>query len=441
VDPLWDHPTPARLGAALLGPTRDLVARATEGILDRGATVQRCDLHRAKFKPGRKLSTYYDMHLRGAGGEDLGVRSVAATWVPPGRDTPPAPTVEELAQQDAAFQAGLAGPFTALATALPEHGLRVQVFPLDPKFPQLVRVADPRHVRAMLNGSETAGYAVTPIRYRPGQRHVLRYDATAGTVYAKTYNDPDKAARIFTAIGQVADWLDTSAPGTAALRPLAYVAPDQTLLYPHLAGTPLTERLQQPGPQTSALIRTAGETLRVLHHLPPGRVTLRPHSFDKEMAGITTASEHIDTLLPPVGARIHSILEHARLVHDKLEQEPSGFAYGDYKADHLWVTPAGLHLMDFDTCYLSDQAIDLGKFLADLRWWHDRHGTGDEQLAGDFLEGYGEASEARVRRARLYEVLVLVKSTARRVRLFEPDWAQRTERLIALADSLLAPML
>jgi hypothetical protein len=54
-----------------------------------------------------------------------------------------------------------------------------------------------------------------------------------------------------------------------------------------------------------------------------------------------------------------------------------------------------------------------------------------------FLAGYGDMSQVRLRRARLYEALVLIKSTARRVKLFDPDWATRTERLVAQADQVL----
>ena len=36
----------------------------------------------------------------------------------------------------------------------------------------------------------------------------------------------------------------------------------------------------------------------------------------------------------------------------------------------------------------------------------------------------------------VYEVLVLIKSTVRRVRLFDADWESRTTRLIATAQRL-----
>jgi hypothetical protein len=95
-------------------------------------------------------------------------------------------------------------------------------------------------------------------------------------------------------------------------------------------------------------------------------------------------------------------------------------------------------LIDFDTCYLSDPAIDLGKFLADIQWWYDGYGLdGVAAAQAEFLAGYGPTTPGRLARARLYEALVLTKSTVRRVKLFDLDWAARTERLIGRATAVL----
>jgi len=56
-----------------------------------------------------------------------------------------------------------------------------------------------------------------------------------------------------------------------------------------------------------------------------------------------------------------------------------------------------------------------------------------DDAQAQFLVGYGQTTPARLQRARLYEALVLTKSTARRVKLFDPDWSTRTERLIETA--------
>jgi aminoglycoside phosphotransferase (APT) family kinase protein len=177
------------------------------------------------------------------------------------------------------------------------------------------------------------------------------------------------------------------------VRPLAYLPEETTLLYPWVEGRLLSQLLQSPGAASEAQLVRAGAALRALHRIPSDLSGLKPHSLAKELKGIASAAEHIHTLLPATGAQIRAILERAEALYERLPQESPGFAYGDFKADHLWVAPDGLTLIDFDTCYFFDQAIDTGKFLADLRWWYDGYGLADvENAQAHFLDGYGVTS-------------------------------------------------
>jgi len=444
---------------ALLGPEpRELLLHELSALLEDPRLPIACDLHRAKYKPGRKLTAYYDLRL-GENGAAQRSRPIAVTWEPPANiGQPAAPELQQL--QELISQRGLATPFRRLVGELPAWGMRVQIAPLDLHYPQLVRLSDPDHVPALIatayaiaaRGPAPAPdsrYTITPIRYRPGQRHVLRYDALnsdhAGVTFAKLYNG-DSGARAFQVATSVADWLDEGGRGMSALRPLAYIGADGVILYPQVVGTPLSQQLRQPGPAIAQHLRTIGSALQALHHAPSELVgELKTNNFAAEIKAIARAAEHIHPLLPAVGAQIDAILEQARALHEQLPNEPLTFAHGDLKADHVWVTADGLTLIDFDTCYLADPAIDLGKFLADLQWWYaayDQPGAeaGCAQAQDQFLAGYADSgmSPERITRARLYEALVLVKMTVRRVRLFDPDWAARTTRLIAHADALLA---
>jgi aminoglycoside phosphotransferase (APT) family kinase protein len=222
------------------------------------------------------------------------------------------------------------------------------------------------------------------------------------------------------------------------VRPLRYIAAEGLVLYPRVTGTPLSDLLREPGPRVDGYLRAAGAAIRALHQTPESLIELQPHSFAKELKGILSASEHVHPLLPDTGAAIARLIERARGLHEQLPQEPPAFAYGDFKADHLWVTPGGMTLIDFDTSYLSDPAIDLGKFLADLQWWYDGYDlNGVVAAQQQFLAGYGATTAGRLARGRLYEALVLTKSTVRRVKLFDRDWALRTARLIARATAVL----
>jgi hypothetical protein len=428
-----------------LAPLAALRARLG-ALLPNPAQLGDLRLHRAKYKPGRHLTAYYEVGVRDASGAEM-TRQVEAIWLPEGAPSPHGPPLNQELMEAEAQQLGEVAPFLHLTAVEPDWGFWLRVSPLDPKFSQLARLSDPAHVQTLLAraygpgaGPPAERYTVNVVRYRPGQRHVLRYDPGGskgeGSVFAKIYNS-DKGERIFVVVNTVADWLADQGAALTTVRPLAYLPDETTVLYPWVGGAPLSQLLQTPGATRQAEVVRAGKALRELHRIPLDLIELKPHSLAKELKGIASAAEHIHTLLPATGAQIRAILERAAALHERLPQEPPGFAYGDFKSDHLWVTPGPLTLIDFDTCYLFDPAIDVGKFLADLRWWYDSYGQADVEAAqACFLDAYGPTPE-RMPRARLYEVLVLVKTVARRVRLFDEDWDTRTARLITMADELL----
>ena len=426
-----------------------------KALLSATATLGKCRLRRAKFQPGRKLTAHYDalLHMEGSG--RYCARPVAVTWrLDGGADGRPGGH-DVVEMQAEAVRRGVAAPFWQLTADLPEWSMHVKVSPLDAHFPQLVRLSDPRYVRHMLAVAYTASevappkeapasrYALTPIRYRPGKRHVLRYDPVdatkAGTVFAKLYTG-EYGARIFRVAGHVADWLAEHGEGVTAVRPLAYVAEDAVVLYPRVLGAPLSELLRRGGQRVARCLERAGAALHALHHLPQAVVgPLQPHDFAAEVRKAAGASDHIPALLPSVGAAIGALLDRARELHERLPQEPPTFTHGDFKSEHLRAAPSGLTLIDFDSRRLADPAFDVGKFLADLQLWftvYDQEGL--EQAQERFLAGYAPgAPEERLIRARLYEAVELVKITARRVRLFDHDWAAVTERLIHRAQVLM----
>jgi hypothetical protein len=442
---------------ALCGPAMRKVLRGQLAALLPPGQLGVCRLDRAKFKPGRKLTGYYNVDLR-APGAAPDTRPIAVTWTPPGSKDLGPPSPELLEMQAEAVERGTAAPFQQLVAADPRSGLRVQVSPLDTDFPQLVRLSDPRHVQAMIaavyaqeNGAAPplpARYVITPIRYRPGQRHVLRYDPAgddgqidpAGTLFAKLYEGQAGADAVRVA-GWVADQLDAARRGVRGLRPKAYIPADAVVLYPRVVGTPLSAQLQHPDARAAMYLHNAGAALRALHAAPvPALAGLEAHDFAKEIRAISRAAEHVAALLPDVGASIQAMLDRAQEVHARLDPQPTTFVHGDFKADHLWVTADGLTLIDFDTCGRAEPALDVGKFLADLQWWYAAYAApGVEQAQAHFLGGYAATLAAGdLQRARLYETLVLVKMTVHRVPLFRGDWAGRTTDLIRRAESILA---
>lgn len=406
---------------------RAVLRDALRSMLPSGYPLGSCRLRRAKFRTARRLAASYDVRV----GDDL--RPIAVIWAPAVDVVGP-----ELSRMEAeAVDRGVAAPFRRLVTTMPERKMRVQVAPLDAEFPQLARAFDPEHVRGLLGWTPT----VTPVRYRPGSRHLVRYDGeVAGTVFAKLYRTPERSARAYGVATGLGEQLASS--GMRAARPLAWNADDALVLYPRVAGVPLTTHLARSRADLGPHLHTVGTSLRALHRATGVTAELAPHSFASEARKIANASEHIHTLLPRAGTRIASLLARANDLYDELPHEPSAVVHGDLKADHLWVTQDGLTLIDFDTCYRTDPAHDLGKFLADLRWWHDWHdrpGLAEAQalFTGAYANG---ARDERIMRARVYETVIFVKITAHRVRLFARDWAARTLRLVEQAEATLGEL-
>jgi hypothetical protein len=419
-------------------------------MLEEGATPKTWRLHRAKFKPNRKLSAYFDVTVGFRDRDHL--RHVVVSWTPadPDPDSGAAEEPDLRDLQGQAIERGLAAPFRRLFGTVPEWGMRILVSPVDPRFPQLISLCEPERVRSMLASvygvslARTPSYRVSAIRYRPNERHVLRYDSVErrgrldGTIFAKMARGRDAGFDYRVGV-HAADWLEGRQRGVHAVRPLACVAENDVLLYPLVHGVPLSQLFKGDDGETGVYLQRTGALLRALHELPSAfEPELKRHDPHREIKLMARASEHVQPLLPDVGARITEVLSRAGAIYDGLPNEPAGFIHGDFKADHILVDGGDLTVLDFDNCQMGDPALDLGKFLADLDYWNSLGGAPSlPEARRAFLEGYGPAPDARLRRARLYEALVLVKSTVRRIPLFDPGWALRTAGLIERAEALL----
>jgi hypothetical protein len=419
---------------------RALLRQQLAAMLPAGQPLGPCRLRRAKFKPGRRLNAWYDVDLGPAGR-----RPIAVTW----EDPPPSPDWPAADEMEAeAAATGQASPFLRLRSTVPELGLRVLVAPLDPAFGHLVRLSDPLHVPELLAGAGVdaggAGgrWSATAVRYRPGQRHVLRWERDGAhhrAMFAKLYRR-GASAQAFRVARRVADWLERTGEPVGAARPLAHLPILDVLLYPFVPGRQLAAGLGRgDGAVLAERLVRAGMILRALHDAPAELAEGLPtSSFDDAAKEVHKAAGHIRFLLPATGASLEEVLGRAGKLHARLPAEADVFTHADYKADHLLAMPGRLTVIDFDTCALADPALDLGKLVADLRFWAFKGRAVDPDAArARLLDGYGPADGPRLLRARLYEALVLAKLTVRRVSVADPDFAGRTAALFDRCGGLL----
>jgi aminoglycoside phosphotransferase (APT) family kinase protein len=264
-------------------------------------------------------------------------------------------------------------------------------------------------------------------------------------LYAKLYSNGEDAARAFGVANRVVDWLEAHPAGLQGVRPAAISQPDSVILYPHAPGIPLSRQLHRSRRWLVAQLRIIGNGLATLHDAPETLQSgLKQNSFSHEAKVVRRASEHIQVLLPETYHRILEILERAEAYYVSLPQENPTFTHSDFKADHILSSPQGLTLIDFDTCTLTDPAMDLGKFLADLEWWFILKGISRvEEAQAELLKGYAgehqsdQTLQERLRRAKLFHVLILTKIVLRRVPIYKKEWAAMTERLIERAGDVL----
>jgi aminoglycoside phosphotransferase (APT) family kinase protein len=424
----------ATLGSAQV---RRAVRSALAGMLDDPSLLGTCRLRRTKCKPPEKLTAWYDAALA----QPLAVRPVAVSWW--AADSLPPVGPDDATAEAEARERGCAAPFRVLGAHVPRLQMRVQVAPFDPTYRGLIPMSDPGHVADVL------GYGRPPriatLRYRPGQRHVLRYaPQVAGdgpTLFAKLY--PDDSGRRHERVAEVlADVLGEGGDGVAA-RPTAYLPAEQALVFARVAGPPLSSLLGRGGDRAPRALRQAGALLRRIHDAVP---TLLESDGERpigdEIAETARAAAAITRFSPTTGSVVGDVLERTRDVLAALPQEPATLVHGDFKTDHLLVGRRSLTLIDVDKCTTADPALDLAKFLADVRWWLAADptavtGAQDQFLRGYGLEGDGPVPPTRAARARALEPMFMVKLAARRVQVHQPRWSARTAGPIEHADRLL----
>jgi hypothetical protein len=432
--------------------SRNLLRREAQTMLKEGYRAGPFHLTRAKFKPERKLLAYFTFPVLDAADQANQSVHLAVSWQKALDGSNHSDGWDQL--QEEANQSGLMPVQRELWRDIPHQGIKLQVWPFDPEFPQLIRLSDPSHAAGLLSSLGIAHDlkqmpVITPIRYRPGERHVLRYEIYAQEtnsgggqrLYAKLYSNASDAARAFGVANRVVDWLAANNQGLQGNRPLAVSQEDSVILYPHAPGIPLSHQLSRSRRWLAAQLQIIGRALAILHKGPETlQIGLKQNTLNHEVKVVKRASEHIHVLLPETYEKILEILDQIEGHYSSLPQEKPTFTHSDFKADHLLSTPQGLTLIDFDTCTLTDPALDIGKFLADLEWWFTLQGiSGVEEAQAELLKGYlGEGKpdptvNARLARARLFYVLILTKIVVRRVPIYKKTWGAMTAQMIEQA--------
>ena len=230
------------------------------------------------------------------------------------------------------------------------------------------------------------------------------------------------------------------------VKPWGYSVVDRASLWKPAPGMMLWQHAKQGVASVAHSVALIGRALRVLHdcgsdtdaaRAAADEGLLADRTVAEEATATVRAGEHVDVLLPSSGATYRAVAADVLAHLDSLPSEAPGFIHGDIKGDNIMVQGDRICLIDLDRFGSGEPALDLGKFLADLRWWCRALGLDEAVLTAAFVDGYGGRCPSRWERANLISVLFSLKLAARRGAVHDPAWASQTTSAIAEAAARL----
>lgn len=344
----------------------------------------------------------------------------------------------------------------------------VRQFPADPQLPHLDSVMAPSEHDPLAAALEStarrvhdvpltwrlAGITAEPVRYKPGERCVLRYrlrfshpgvpeesdpaEKTCSLV-AKLYRDEREAEAATDLLAR----LSGEAGFAWTARPLG-VVPDVHLALTEDLGSsrdpvPTHSGLDVLHPGSDAAFEVVGKAARALAELHTSGLESRDlnrRTGADEAGKAARRARALEQYVPDLAPMIRQVTDQLCASLNGLQVDILRPAHGSYKASQLLVRAGSVFLVDFDQVCLADPALDVGYFLAYLRpagLWYHRAGRRDwfAAAAGTFLSTYldrlAERGESAATcagiagRTPVFEAALLLKIAARRAnRLHSP---------------------
>jgi hypothetical protein len=328
-----------------------------------------------------------------------------------------------------------------VVTVEPE-GVEHRLFTDDPQLPGLAAAADPAVMTPWLAerlGRPVDYCAVTPVRYRPGARCVLRYTVSGDRSNGRRTH---LYGKVMAGVG--AELLATrlSTLGPALVAPVVGVSQAKQLVVQGDAGDRCLSSASDsatPPEGPGAQVGAGGELLARLHsgRGPSGPCHSLAHDA-RELYQYLSATERVS---PASAALLEEGIERLGALDDLAR--PTRPGHGSFRLGQVHLGPSGPVLIDLDSYCWSEPARDVGNLLAYLRWREMLEPARAPALArvrSAFLAGYrsaaGTLDEARV---EAFASASLLKIAGRRYRaLAVGEWPHAPALIDASLESLRA---
>ena len=418
----------AHLEAALVGPAGP-------------GRVRRCRPAQAIFLDGDCCLVRYQLEVADGAGRVQPALVTGRFYADPGRAA--AYAAERLPPlTDQVRGRAEVAPFAVPAARVDALGMVAQVFPVDGELPTLVEATDPAVAARVLGGMLAAsgradaavlGCRVEPVHYNRRHRCMSRYhlELDGGrpvVLYGKVSNDGAGARTP----GVVEDLRATLPQVRFALPECLGFDPDlQLVVLTEIPGVPQVAQLLRarlaggPPPATGLTLEAAvdacGEIAAALHGSGLRRGAARP--FHGELARLRAEVAPIRRLTPELGERLTRWLEVEEAAAAATQALPLCQSHGDFTYTQLIFDGPRSGLVDFDTFCQAEPALDLGHFLAYLRFAEAkargaRPAAEQAELIGRLADRFTAAytgaggDPAALERVAVYEALSLVRQAA-----------------------------
>ncbi len=306
-------------------------------------------------------------------------------------------------------------------------------YPDDPFLPGLSSAADPESAHSLVSRHVLAfpgrRLRVERIRYRPGNRAVLRHRIGRVRLYARVMRP--RAVPIYLTAGELADRSGFSVPRLAG-----HWEDGATIWLSEIPGKNLRRQIRrgyQPDP---------GQLLDGLEPLwnTPTATGVRPFNLPGLYYRARRSFRHA---LKDHPRDLSHLSLSTRVLDPFIKQwRPSTVAHNDFYDDQMLVLPDGrIALVDFEETGAGDPLLDIGNFLAHLKWMYHFKRKGDRDAGGDFHTALREAALERFswtpRELDLREAVCLFRVCTNALRRPGPDWREKLESGLRLVNNTL----
>ena len=307
-------------------------------------------------------------------------------------------------------------------------------FPDDPDLPGLAKAAEPEPAVKLLNRYVLAIGArralIEVVRYRPGSRAVLRHRVSKTGFYARVVR-PTALPPLLGA------WELAGRSGFVVPRIAGYWADGGVIWLSEIPGKNLRARIRQGNHPDPELLL---QGLATLWSTPASQQTQTPFNLAR---AYRTAKRAIRHAAQDADAAAAGLQAAARSLDPFVESwRPSGIAHNDFYDDQLLVLPDGrMALVDFEEAGPGDPMLDVGNFLAHLRWASRLGREKETGASGTFHHRFREAALDRFRwdagELNRREAVCLFRICTTVVRYPRGDWRSKLAAGLALVNETL----